>query len=86
MISSGGALAACVVDGIFAGQDQLGNGEEGETLLQKRFNNAGQCLRSMQGGVVKQHDGARLCPLGYPLGDLPGGEILPVQTVTKAYK
>lgn len=75
------ALAAGVVDGVVAGQKKLGDGKEGITLLQQRFDNAGQRLRSMQGGIVKQNDGAGLDLTCHPLSDLGCGKFLPVQAV-----
>lgn len=42
-----------MVDGVVAGQKKLGDGKEGIALLQQRFDNAGQRLRSVQGGIVK---------------------------------
>ena len=74
-------LAAGVVNGVLAVQQKLGDGDEGVALLQQRFNNSGQGFRGMQGGVVEQNDGAGLHLAGHPLGDLAGGQLLPVQTV-----
>ena len=70
-----------MVDGVIAGQQKLGDGEEGVVLLQQCLDDAGQCLRGVQGGIVKQNDGAGLDFACHPLGDLRCGQLLPVQTV-----
>ena len=74
-------LAAGVVDGVVAGQQELGDGEEGIAILQQRLDDAGQRLRSVQGGVVEQDDGTRLDLTCHPLSDLRRREFLPVQAV-----
>ena len=74
-----------VVDGIvcaaLAGEDELGDGDEGVALLKQSFKNPRQSLRGMLGGVVEQDDGAGLDLGGDPLGDLGGRKVLPVQTI-----
>lgn len=71
-----------MVDGVVPGKDQLGDGHKGIALLGQLLQNRGQGLRGMEGGVVKEHDGTRSHPAGHPLGDLVGGNLLPVQAVT----
>ena len=71
-----------VVDGIFSVEQDLGDGEEGIAVLEELFQDGGKRFRSVLGGVVEQHDGAGLHLGGHPLGDLRGGEVLPVQTIT----
>ena len=84
-LNSGGALASCVVDGVLlaAGprQDELRDGHKGIALLQKSLDDAGQGLRGVEGGVVEQDDGPGLDLGGHPLGDVGGGQVLPVQAV-----
>lgn len=75
------ALAAGVVDGVLAGEQKLGDGEEGIALLQQRLDDARQGFWSVQGGVMEQDDGAGLDLACHPLGDLRRGQLLPVQTV-----
>lgn len=70
-----------VVDGIVAGEDDLGNGDEGIALLQQAFDDAGQRLGGVLGGVVKQDDGTGTDSGGDPFGDVSGGQIFPVQTI-----
>lgn len=74
-------LAAGVVDGIVAGEKNLGDGDKGIAVLKQRFNDGGQGLRGVLGGVVEQHDGARLHLGDHPLCDLVGGQVFPVQAV-----
>ena len=62
-----------MVDGVFSGQDDLGDGDKRVSIPQQRFNNAGQRFRCVQSGVVEQHDGAGLYFGGHPLGDFGGG-------------
>ena len=82
---SGGTLPAGVINRVVliigAGQNDLGNGDKGIPLLEQTLNNTRQSLRGMEGGVVEEHDRAWLDLAGYPAGDLPGGEVFPVQTV-----
>ena len=79
-------LPTGVVDGIFAIQEDLGDGDEGVAVLEQGLDNAGQGLGGMFGSVVKKNDGAGLHFGGNPLGDLSGGEVLPVQTITAGNK
>jgi len=83
---SSGQLLARVVDGVVRaarpGDDELGDGQELIALLQQIFNDGGQSLRGVEGGVVEEYDGAGLHLGGDPLGDVGGGEVFPVQTVT----
>lgn len=75
------ALPPGVVNGVVAGEDQLGDGHEGIALLSELFQNGGQGLGSVESCVMKEHDGARSHLAGHPLGDLVGGDLLPVQTI-----
>ena len=70
-----------MVDGIVAGEDQLGDGYKGIALLSELFQDGGQGLRRVQGGVVKEHDAPRLQMLRDPLEDGIGIVILPIQTI-----
>lgn len=74
-----------VVDGIVlaagAGVDQLGDRNDGVALGDQILQDPRQRLRRMLGRVVEQHDGAGLDPAGHPLGDLAGGDLLPVQRI-----
>lgn len=78
---SAGALTAGVVDGIFPGQNELGDGHKGIALLGQLLQNGGQRLGGVEGRIVKEHDGPRAHLAGYPLGDLFGGDLLPVQAI-----
>ncbi len=76
------ALPPGVVDGIVAGEDQLGDGDEGVALLSELFQDGGQGLGGMEGRRCGKNE--RWTPglrSGHPLGDLVGRDLLPVQTV-----
>lgn len=75
------ALPSGVVDGVAPRQDQLGDGHEGVPLPDKVFQNAGQRLGGVLGGVVKEDDRPRLDFGGHPLGDVRRREVFPVQRV-----
>ena len=62
-----------MVNGVITGQDDLGDGDEGISLLKQGLDDGGQGLRSVERGVVEQDDGARLDLGGHPPGNLPGG-------------
>lgn len=70
-----------MVDGVFPFQDDLRNGHEGVTLLQQAFNDTRQRFRSVEGSVMEQHNAPRLDFARHPLGNICGGQILPVQAV-----
>lgn len=72
-----------MVNGVGLGQDDLGDGDEGIAILQQTLDNAGQRLRGVLGGVVKEDDGAGADLGGHSFGDLSGGEVLPVQGILK---
>ena len=74
-------LAAGVINGILPGEDHLGDGYKGISLLEQALDDIRKGFRGMEGGVVEQDNGAGLHPAGDPLGDLTGGNILPVQAV-----
>ena len=78
---SGGVLTAGVVDGVLPGVDQLGDGDDGEAVLDQLFQDPGQSLRGMEGGVVEQDDAARLHLGGDAAVNGVGVVVLPVQTV-----
>ena len=71
-----------MVDGIVSGEDQLGDGHKGIALLGELFQNGGQGLGGVEGCVMKENDGPRAYLAGHPLGDLVGGDLLPVQGIT----
>ena len=70
-----------MVDGIVAGEQELGDGDEGVALPEQGLENGGQGLGGVEGGVVEQADGPALYPLRHPLGDFACRDVLPVQTV-----
>ena len=74
--TSGRTLAPCVIDNIVGiicpRQDNLGDGHKGIALLEEGFNNAWQCLRSVEGGIVEQDNGAWLDLVYHPLSNLRG--------------
>ena len=78
-------MPAGVVDGVVgtaaAGQDELGDGHEGVALLEQALEDIRQSLRGVEGGVVEEDNGTRAHLGGHPLGDLAGGDFLPVQAV-----
>ena len=80
------ALFARVVDGVFPCEDQLGNGNEGIALLCEIVEDGGESFGGVKPCIVKEDDGARLHLACDTLGDLGGGEILPVETVHIPYK
>jgi len=79
------ALAAGVVDGVigavFPGEDQLADGHDVVALLKEVFQDAGQGLRGVEGGVVEEDDGPGADLGGHPVGDGGGIVVLPVQAV-----
>ena len=75
-----------MVDGVLSGENDLRDGNKGVALLKQGLDDGGQGLRGVQGGVVKQNDGPWLDFGGYPLGDLPGSQVFPVQAVTECNK
>ena len=64
-----------MVDGIVAGEDQLGDGYKGIALLSELFQDGGQGLGGVEGRVMKENDGPRAYLAGHPLGDLVGGDL-----------
>ena len=74
-----------VVHAVLAGEDELGDGDHGVALLKQIVQNAGQGFRGVLGGVVEQDDGAALDLPRHPLGDVGGGQVLPVQAVHTGY-
>lgn len=80
------ALPAGVVNGVFPGEDDLRDGDEGVALLKESLDDGGQGLWGVQGGVVEQDDGAGLDLGGHPPDNLPGLQVLPIQAVTKCNK
>ncbi len=75
-----------MVNGIVPCEDDLRDGDEGIALLKQGLNDAGESLRRVKGGVVKQDNGPGLYLGGHPPGDLSGGQVLPVQAVTFPYR
>ena len=70
-----------MVDGIFLGEDQLGDGHKGVALLGQLLQDAGQGLGGVKGRVVEENDGPGAHLAHHPLLDLGGGDLLPVQTI-----
>ena len=83
--SFSGTLSAGVVDGVvFAAgprEDQLADGEDVVALLEEVFQNGGQGLGGVKGGIVEEDDGSRSHLGGDPVGDGGGIVVLPVQAV-----
>ena len=79
-------LPSGMVNGIFPVQKDLRNGEERVAILEQFFQDAGQGLRRVFGGVVEQDDGAGLNLFGDTLGNLRSREAFPVQTVHVPYR
>ena len=79
-------MPAGVVNGVVGvvgpRQQELGDWHKGVALLEQGLQNGGQGLRGVEGRVVEEDDRPRLHPAHHPLGDLFGGEVLPVQAVT----
>ena len=80
-MSSCRTLPPGVVDGVFPIQDHLGNGHKSVTLLNEGSQDGRQGLRRVLGRIMEQNDGAGLDLCCDPLGDLLGGDLLPVQAV-----
>ena len=74
-------LPSRMVDGVFTCQDQLTDGHHGVALVDEVLQNAGQCLRRMQRGVVEQHDAPRLHLGRHPLIDGVRVVVLPIQGI-----
>lgn len=74
-------LPAGVVDGVGRVEDELGDGEDGVAVVDEVGEDSGQRLRRVEGGVVEQHDAARLHLGGHPLADGVRVVILPVEGV-----
>ena len=74
-------LPAGVVDGVGRVEDELGDGEDGVAVVDEVGEDSGQRLRRVEGGVVEQHDAARLHLGGHPLADGVRIVILPVEGV-----
>ena len=70
-----------MVDGIVPRQDQLADGHHRITVIDEIFQDPRQRLRSMERGVMEQHNAARLHLGGDPLIDGIRVIVLPVQTV-----
>lgn len=70
-----------MVDGIFLGEDQLGDGHKGVALLGQLLQDAGQGLGGVKGRVVEENDGPGAHLAHHPLLDLGGGDLFPVQTI-----
>ena len=79
-------LPAGVIDGVLPGENDLGNRDEGVALLEEGLDDGGQGLRGVEGGVVKEDDGAGLHLGGHSFDDLPRLQVLPVQAVTECNK
>ena len=81
----GGDLPPGVVDGkvgpVLPGEDELADGDHLVAVLEQIFQNTGQSLGGVEGGVVEEDDGPRGHPGGHPLGDGGGVVVLPVQAV-----
>ena len=67
-----------MADGAGRGEDELGDGEDGVAVVDEAGEDSGQRLRCVEGGVVEQHDAARLYLGGHPPADGVCVMILPV--------
>ena len=74
-------LPAGVVDGVGRGENELGDGEDGVAVVDEVGEDSGQRLRRVEGGVVEQHDAARLHLGGHPPTDGVRVVILPVEGI-----
>ena len=70
-----------MIDGIGLGEDELADGYHSVAVIDEAGENGGQGLRRVQGGVVEQHDAARLYLGGHPLADGVRVIVFPVQRV-----
>ena len=70
-----------MVDGIVSCQDQLADGYHRIAVVDEVFQDPRQGLRSMERGVMEQHNAARLHLGGDPLIDGIRVIVLPVQTI-----
>ena len=78
-------LAAGVVDGGLALKQNLGDGDNGITLGLQGFDDAGQSLGCVLGGIMEEDDAAGAHILQHPLLDLLGRDALPIQAVAFPY-
>lgn len=72
-----------MVHDVITVQNQLRNGEDGVTFFDKIFQNGGQGLRGVEGGIVEQHDAPRSDSCGDSGVDGVGIIVFPIQTVPK---
>lgn len=70
-----------MVDGVGRVEDELGDGEDGVAVVDEVGEDSGQRLRRVAGGVVEQHDAARLHLGGHPPADGVRVVILPVEGI-----
>lgn len=70
-----------MVYGVISRQDQLRYGHQGVPLADEVFQDSGQGLGGVLGGVVEKNNRPRLDFGGHPLGNVPGGQVLPVQRI-----
>ena len=77
-------LPAGVVDGVGRVEDELGDGEDGVAVVDEVGEDSGQRLRRVEGGVVEQHDAARLYLGCYAPADGVRVIILPVEGALSA--
>ena len=73
-----------MVDGAGRGEDELGDGEDGVAVVDEAGEDSGQRLRCVEGGVVEQHDAARLHAREHARGDLVAAQALPVEGALSA--
>ena len=80
------ALPSGMVDvRFFVRQQELGDRHDLIALAEQVVENIRQCLRRVLARVVEEHDGA-VCHLPrHALGDLTGGDALPVERITIPY-
>lgn len=77
-----GMLHPGAVQQIVPVKEQLGELHEAKALVLQDGDDIGQGLHGVRRAVVKEEDAAAFGAADHPLGDLFGGEALPVQGVT----
>ena len=80
------ALSAGAVDQAVAVQQNFGDGYNTITVGKQGFQNAGQGLGRVLGGIVEKDDASGLNPVQHPTCDLIGRDSFPVETIPACNK